>query len=124
MTGSCRWQTPLHDLCHQHALNLPFPSPAAVMFGMACGAGTQARCFQINLVSCWGLGLPTGLVLGFWGGLGVEGLFAGLVVAAAVQCGLYATLLLRLRWEDEAAAARKRALAAQRAAAPVAEDGA
>lgn len=123
MGGSCRCH-PLFAWLASPAHSLNLPSPAAVMFGMACGAGKQARCFQINLVSCWGLGLPTGLALGFWGGLGVEGLFAGLVVAAAVQCGLYATLLLRLRWEDEAAAARKRALAAQRAAAAVAEDGA
>lgn len=94
----------------------------AVMFGMACGAGKQARCFQINLVSCWGVGLPTGLALGFWAGLGVEGLFAGLIVSAGVQSILYGALLLRMRWDEEAAAARARALAAQRAAAAAVPD--
>lgn len=92
------------------------------MFGMACGAGKQARCFQINLVSCWGVGLPTGLALGFWGSFGVEGLFAGLLVAAAVQSVLYATLLLRMRWDDEAATARARAMAAQQGAAGTGAD--
>lgn len=92
----------------------PWPSsrPLAVLSGVVSGAGKQTRAVVVNALAYWALALPAALLLAFPLGGGVEGLYGGMVAGPATQCALYAWLLCRLRWREEAAAARQRALGA------------
>nr|VFJ62161.1 MAG: Oxidoreductase family, NAD-binding Rossmann fold [Candidatus Kentron sp. FW] len=49
----------------------------------------------IAVVSYWGIALPVGVVLGFVMGLGVTGLWWGLIIGMGVACVAYLT---RFRW--------------------------
>lgn len=85
-----------------------FDGAQTVMSGVVSGAGKQAWGFLFNAVAYWLIALPLALLLGFWAGLGVEGIYTGMVGGPLTQCACYAVLLWGLRWEDEAAAAARR----------------
>ncbi len=78
------------------------------MSGVVSGAGKQARGSLINAVAYWVLALPAALLLAFVCGLGVEGLYSGMVLGPFTQCCCYLWLIRRLRWQEEAEAARRR----------------
>lgn len=82
--------------------------PTAVMSGVVSGAGKQAKGLLINAVAYWVLALPAALLLAFTFGRGVEGLYSGMVLGPLAQCCCYLWLVGRLRWREEAAAARRR----------------
>lgn len=42
------------------------------MTGVAVGSGLQSKVAVINLVCYYGIGLPVGIVLGYWLNLGVQ----------------------------------------------------
>ncbi len=56
-----------------------------VLAGVMRGCGRQRIGATINLATYWVLGLPAAVALAFWGGLGAQGLWAGLACTASVQ---------------------------------------
>jgi MATE family multidrug resistance protein len=59
------------------------------------GAAVAFACY-------WCVGVPLAVLLGFWAGLGVEGLWLALLVASALGCTAMAVFMSRLDWEKEA----------------------
>ncbi|PRW60882.1 MATE efflux family [Chlorella sorokiniana] len=92
------------------AVLLLFDMAQNVLSGIAIGAGKQTRGFTINAVAHWGFGLPTALLLGFYFKLGVEGLYAGVVLGPLVQWICYTWLVSRMDWEAEAVKAHRHML--------------
>lgn len=82
------------------------------MSGVAVGAGKQPQGFVINLAAHWGIGIPTALLLGFHFKLGVEGLYAGVMLGPMMQFIGYSVLVSRLDWKRESEVACARVAAA------------
>lgn len=76
---------------------------------LLAGAGKQKLGMLVNFVAFYVLAVPAALLLGFWGGRGVEGMYAGMVLGPATQLMLYLIVLLRLDWPREAAIAAAKA---------------
>ena len=58
----------------------------------------------LYFTSYWGVGLPTGLALGFWAGWGALGLWMGVAIATALQAvAVHLWVALRLDWRAEVA---------------------
>lgn len=72
-----------------------FDGTQVVAFGVLRGAGDQVVPSIANLIGYWLVGLPLGAWLALRGGMGVHGLWIGLVVALALVAAL---LLVRERW--------------------------
>lgn len=94
-----------------------FPVMAGSMFGdgmnatiggVLRGAGRQELGALLNLASYWGVGLPTAYLLAHGLGMGLRGLWAGLVTCTSLQGVVMLAVLARFRWRAEA----ERALAA------------
>lgn len=101
----------LRDLLHLIILLVFFDGGQGTLSGMAAGAGKQTKGFLINILAHWCVGLPSALLLGFHFHLGVQGLYAGLVLGPLTQFVCYLVLILRMNWEREAHVAHSRMLA-------------
>lgn len=80
----------------------------ATIGGVLRGAGRQELGALLNLASYWGVGLPTAYLLAHGLGMGLRGLWAGLVTCTSLQGVVMLAVLARFRWRAEA----ERALAA------------
>ncbi len=88
-----------------HSMPSALISYAAVMSGMAAGAGKQTKGFAINTFAHWGLALPAAMLFCFHLHMGVEGLYTGLILGPVAQWCCYMVLILRLNWAREAVTA-------------------
>lgn len=66
------------------------------------------RCIPHCPPADWGLGLPSSYLLAIRFGLGMRGLWAGLVICTSVQGVVMLLVLARSQWEREATAAAER----------------
>jgi multidrug resistance protein, MATE family len=75
------------------------------------GCGRQTTTAKVSLTTWYGLALPLGWALCFLAGMGIVGLWTGLMVGAVTTCIIQWFILKRLDWpaECEKAAERKRA---------------
>lgn len=90
-----------------------FDGLQTVLSGIVAGAGKQRHGSAINAVAYWVLAVPLAMVLAFKFGLGVEGMYSGMVVGPFTQACCYLLLIwCRIDWHGEAHGARQRALAA------------
>lgn len=96
-----------------------FDGSQVIMTGVIQGAGKQRLGVVVNVVAFYVFAIPVALLLGFWAGLGTEGMYAGMALGPAIQAAAYSTIIYRLDWgvEARAASARARASAAADAAA-------
>ena len=78
------------------------------MSGVVSGAGKQAKGSLVNILAYWVLALPAAVLLAFGLQRGVEGLYTGMLLGPVTQCLCYLLLIARLRWREEAEAARQR----------------
>jgi MATE family multidrug resistance protein len=70
-----------------------FDSGQAAANGMLRGLGDTRVPMIYAAIGYWGVGLPLGIVLGFWTSLAGQGIWIGLATGLAVVCGL-----LTMRW--------------------------
>ncbi len=78
-------------------------SVQAVTGGVLRGLGKQKLCLLLNILGFWVLGVPIGATLSFAAGVGVFGLWWGLVIGIYVTA-MIGLLILRFRmdWQKEA----------------------
>lgn len=76
--------------------------------GVAIGAGWQALVAYVNLACYYLFGIPLGLVLGYKVGLGVKGIWYGMLTGTAVQTCVLFGLVYKTNWNKEAAIAGER----------------
>ncbi|XP_047939000.1 protein DETOXIFICATION 24-like [Salvia hispanica] len=72
-----------------------------VLSGVAVGSGLQSKVAVINLICFYGIGLPVGIVLGYWFNLGVQGIWVGLTGGVLTQTCSLSTLIWRTNWDEE-----------------------
>ncbi|XP_010525623.1 PREDICTED: protein DETOXIFICATION 33 [Tarenaya hassleriana] len=79
-----------------------------VLSGVAVGAGWQSLVAYINIGCYYILGLPLGIVLGFPLGLGVEGIWSGMVAGICLQTLILIVIICMTNWNKEAEEAETR----------------
>ncbi|XP_027093455.2 protein DETOXIFICATION 27-like isoform X1 [Coffea arabica] len=85
------------------ALTILLNSVQPVLSGVAVGSGWQAWVAYVNLTCYYVVGIPAGIVLGWFLDLGVEGIWGGMIVGGtAVQTGILAIITIHRDWEKEA----------------------
>ncbi|MFQ6630512.1 hypothetical protein Gotur_008489 [Gossypium turneri] len=72
-----------------------------ILSGVAIGSGWQHIVAYVNLTTYYIIGLPIGCVLGFKIGLGVEGIWWGMVVGVLLQTITLIILTARTNWDME-----------------------
>ena len=76
--------------------------------GVLRGLGRQKLVFRLNMLGFWVLGVPLGAILTFAVGLGVFGLWWGMVIGIYLSAALGLYFLRRVDWNNEAKKAEKR----------------
>uniref|UniRef100_A0A7N0T602 Protein DETOXIFICATION n=1 Tax=Kalanchoe fedtschenkoi TaxID=63787 RepID=A0A7N0T602_KALFE len=79
-----------------------------VLSGVAIGAGWQAFVAYVNIGSYYFFGIPMGLLLGFKFGLGVEGIWVGMMSGTIVQTLVLFLMIYKTNWNKEASIATDR----------------
>ncbi|XP_010530370.1 PREDICTED: protein DETOXIFICATION 33-like [Tarenaya hassleriana] len=79
-----------------------------VLSGVAVGAGWQSLVAYINIGCYYILGLPLGIVLGFTLGLGVQGIWSGMVAGICLQTIILIVIIYLTNWNKEAEQAESR----------------
>ncbi|CAA7398013.1 unnamed protein product [Spirodela intermedia] len=79
-----------------------------VLSGVAVGAGWQTTVAYINLGCYYLLGIAPGALLGFKFGLGLEGLWGGVIIGVVVQTIILSVITLRTDWDKEVLSAKER----------------
>ncbi|KAF8023369.1 hypothetical protein BT93_F0774 [Corymbia citriodora subsp. variegata] len=80
-----------------------------ILSGVAVGSGWQAYVAYINLGCYYIVGLPLGLILGWWAGWGVMGMWGGMIFGGTlVQTIILAIVTIRSDWDNEAKKAAER----------------
>ncbi|GLJ23677.1 hypothetical protein SUGI_0448370 [Cryptomeria japonica] len=79
-----------------------------VLQGVAIGCGWQTFVACVNLISCYIIGLPAGIMLGFVAKAGAKGIWWGMISAVALQTLVLVIFTARSNWNKEVEGAVKR----------------
>ncbi|PSS31370.1 Protein DETOXIFICATION like [Actinidia chinensis var. chinensis] len=79
-----------------------------VLSGVAVGAGWQRLVAYINIACYYIVGLPAGIVLGFTFGLGVMGIWGGMIGGICLQTAILIFVTSATNWNREAAETESR----------------
>ncbi|XP_021746492.1 protein DETOXIFICATION 29-like [Chenopodium quinoa] len=79
-----------------------------VLSGVAIGAGWQALVAYINIACYYILGIPLGLTLGYVVGLGVKGIWFGMLAGTCAQTIILFLIVYKTNWDKEASIAGER----------------
>ncbi|KAK9941039.1 hypothetical protein M0R45_017668 [Rubus argutus] len=79
-----------------------------VLSGVAIGAGWQAVVAYVNIACYYIVGVPLGLLFGYYFGWGVEGIWSGMLIGTIIQTGVLFTMVYRTNWNTEASIAEDR----------------
>ncbi|XP_047329800.1 protein DETOXIFICATION 24-like [Impatiens glandulifera] len=90
------------------ALTMLLNSIQPVLTGIAIGAGLQSTVAIINLVCYYVIGIPVGLLLGYFTNLQVKGVWIGMVCGVAMQIICLSILIWRTNWDDQVVKASQR----------------
>ncbi|KAJ0790713.1 putative multi antimicrobial extrusion protein [Helianthus annuus] len=90
------------------SLTVLFSCIQPIFTGVALGCGWQSHVVIVNLVSCYVVGLPLGVVLERFLGFGIKGLWAGMLGGTLVQTLLLAIITIRCDWGKQAKEAHSR----------------
>ncbi|KAJ6291734.1 hypothetical protein OIU76_023758 [Salix suchowensis] len=94
--------TPLLALC------IVIDNVQPVLSGVAIGAGWQAVVAYVNIGCYYIFGIPLGLILGYKVGLGVKGIWYGMLSGTVVQTLILFWIIYRTNWNKEASIAEDR----------------
>ncbi|VAH85683.1 unnamed protein product [Triticum turgidum subsp. durum] len=76
--------------------------------GVAVGCGWQQFVAYVNVGSYYIVGVPLGVVLGFFFNLGAKGIWGGLIGGTALQTTILLWVTIRTDWTKEVEEAQKR----------------
>ncbi|KAJ8760373.1 hypothetical protein K2173_014343 [Erythroxylum novogranatense] len=89
-------------------LSIIINSVQPVLSGVAIGAGWQAVVAYVNIGCYYVFGIPLGLLLGYKIGLGVTGIWMGMISGTVVQTLILSWMVHRTNWNKEASVAGDR----------------
>ncbi|VAH69586.1 unnamed protein product [Triticum turgidum subsp. durum] len=96
------------DLCPLLAVTLVLGGIQPVLTGVAVGCGWQQFVAYVNVGSYYVVGVPLGVVLGFFFNLGAKGIWGGLIGGTALQTAILLWVTIRTDWTKEVEEAQKR----------------
>ncbi|KAM7252916.1 hypothetical protein ACFE04_025534 [Oxalis oulophora] len=97
------------NLSYLLAVTILLNSVQPILSGVAVGSGWQASVAYVNLGCYYLVGLPLGVLMGWFFNLGVPGIWGGMIFGGtAFQTLILGLLTIRTDWDKEAAQARQR----------------
>ncbi|XP_043702003.1 protein DETOXIFICATION 41-like [Telopea speciosissima] len=93
--------TAVSDLTPLLAISVFLNGIQPILSGVAIGSGWQAVVAYVNLTTYYIIGLPIGCVLGFKTGLGVAGIWWGMIFGVFLQTVTLIILTARTNWNKE-----------------------
>ncbi|CAD5175671.1 unnamed protein product [Musa acuminata subsp. malaccensis] len=96
------------DLCPLLAASIVLNGIQPVLSGVAVGCGWQAFVAYVNVGCYYIVGVPAGCLLGFKFGLGVKGIWCGLIAGTVNQTLILLVVTFRTDWNKEVEEAKKR----------------
>ncbi|CAM8995367.1 unnamed protein product [Rhodiola kirilowii] len=79
-----------------------------ILSGVAIGAGRQTMAAYVNIFSYYAIGLPLGAMLAYLAGLGIKGMWTGMICGVAVQTLVLGYITWRTDWDDQVRKASQR----------------
>ncbi|CAM8992153.1 unnamed protein product [Rhodiola kirilowii] len=79
-----------------------------ILLGVAVGAGRQTMAAYVNIFSYYAIGLPLGAMLAYLAGLGIKGMWTGMICGVAVQTLVLGYITWRTDWDDQVRKASQR----------------
>ncbi|XP_022147464.1 protein DETOXIFICATION 34-like [Momordica charantia] len=107
-TDSERMQQAVSHLAFLLGATMLLNSVQPVISGVAVGGGWQALVACINLFCYYIVGLPLGFFLGYKMGLGVEGIWIGMISGTSLQTVFLLFIVYRTNWDKEVKQASER----------------
>ncbi|KAK9903886.1 hypothetical protein M0R45_000857 [Rubus argutus] len=96
-------------LPHPHHLPKTISRLVFKRFGSpGAGAGWQAVVAYVNIACYYIVGVPLGLLFGYYFDWGVEGIWSGMLIGTIIQTGVLFTMVYRTNWNKEASIAEDR----------------
>ncbi|KGN43522.1 protein DETOXIFICATION 40 [Cucumis sativus] len=96
------------DLCPFLAITLILNGIQPVLSGVAVGCGWQSFVACVNVCCYYFVGLPLGVLLGFYFKLGAKGIWLGMLSGTAIQTCILSWVTFRTDWNKEVEEAVKR----------------
>ncbi|XP_014516880.1 protein DETOXIFICATION 40 [Vigna radiata var. radiata] len=96
------------DLCPYLAVTLILNGIQPVLSGVAVGCGWQATVAYVNVGCYYLIGVPLGCILGFNFGLGVQGIWSGMIGGTMLQTLILLWITLRTDWDKEVSTTKER----------------
>ncbi|GMI88781.1 hypothetical protein like AT1G33110 [Hibiscus trionum] len=96
------------DLSPLLACSILLNSVQPVLSGVAVGAGWQSIVAWVNIASYYLIGIPIGVVLGYIVGMGVKGVWVGMLVGTSVQTLILVIITWKTDWDRQVVLARSR----------------
>ncbi|XP_038705162.1 protein DETOXIFICATION 40-like [Tripterygium wilfordii] len=96
------------DLCPLLAITIILNSVQPVLSGVAVGCGWQAFVAYVNVGCYYLVGIPLGVLLGFYFNLGAKGIWSGMICGTSLQTIILLWVTFRTDWNKEVEASLKR----------------
>lgn len=74
----------------------------AVLSGVAIGSGSQYYVANVNLISCYMVGLPLGILICYKFGLGITGIWSGMIAGTSLQSLILLYATWNTNWNEQA----------------------
>uniref|UniRef100_A0A453JCX3 Protein TRANSPARENT TESTA 12 n=3 Tax=Aegilops tauschii subsp. strangulata TaxID=200361 RepID=A0A453JCX3_AEGTS len=108
-TGGKTVADAVSDLCPLLAITLILNGVQPVLSGVAVGCGWQVFVAYVNVGCYYFIGMPLGLFLGFYLGLGAKGVWSGMVIGGTLlQTLILLWVTFRTDWQHEVEKAHER----------------
>ncbi|KAL3735092.1 hypothetical protein ACJRO7_024267 [Eucalyptus globulus] len=98
----------VNELAVLLAFTILFNSIQPVLSGAAVGSGWQALAAVVNIGSYYLIGVPLGVLFGWFLSFGITGTWAGMISGTVVQTLILALIAVKCEWEEEARKAKTR----------------
>lgn len=96
------------DLCPLLAVTLILNGVQPVLSGVAVGCGWQTFVAYVNVICYYVIGIPLGVLLGFYFNLGAKGIWSGMIGGTLMQTLILLWTTLRTDWKKEVEEAQGR----------------
>ncbi|OMO72301.1 Multi antimicrobial extrusion protein [Corchorus olitorius] len=96
------------DLCPLLAFTLILNGIQPVLSGVAVGCGWQAFVAYVNIGCYYVVGIPLGVLFGFYFDFGAKGIWSGMIGGTTMQTLILIWVTFRTDWKKEVEEARKR----------------
>lgn len=107
-TGGTEVSEAVAELSPFLAISILLNGVQPVLSGVAVGCGWQSFVAYVNVACYYMIGIPVGVLLGFYYKLGVKGIWGGMIGGTVIQTLILVWVTYRTDWQKEVEKAAKR----------------